>query len=197
MSENKRLIVGMSGASGAIYGIRLLEVLRSLGVETYLVTTQAARKVIALETDFTVEEVEALAYASYREDRLDAPPASGSFVTLGMAVVPCSISTLSAIAHCRAQNLLVRAADVMLKERRRLVLVVRETPLHSGHLRLMWRVTREYGAVVLPPVPAFYHRPQTISQIVDHTVGKILDQFDIPHNLFTRWQGGEEINDED
>ncbi|MCX8032391.1 MAG: UbiX family flavin prenyltransferase [Thermoleophilia bacterium] len=195
--EKKRLIVGMSGASGAIYGVRLLEVLRSLDVESYLVTTQAARKVIRLETDFTVEEVEALAHLSYREDKVDAPLASGSFVSLGMVVVPCSIATLSAIAHCQAQNLLTRAADVVIKEGRRLVLVVRETPLHAGHLRLMWRVAREYGAIVLPPVPGFYHRPQSIAEIVDHTVGKILDQFDIPHNLFARWPGGAEIADGD
>jgi flavin prenyltransferase len=188
----QRLIVGISGASGAIYGIRLLEVLRESSVETHLVLTEAARQVITLESGHTPEQVEALADVSYGSSEMDAPISSGSFPTLGMVVAPCSIKSLAAIAHCYSGTLLVRAADVTLKERRKLVLVVRETPLHLGHLRLMAQVT-EYGAVVLPPVPGFYHTPATIGDLVDHTVGKILDQFGLDHSLYERWQGGRGI----
>jgi 4-hydroxy-3-polyprenylbenzoate decarboxylase len=188
MSAAKRLIVGITGASGAVYGIRLLEVLRDTAIETHLVMTKAAKRVALLETGRASEQVEALADASYAADDLEAPVASGSFQTMGMAIVPCSIKSLSAIAHCFSETLLVRAADVCLKERRRLVLVVRETPFHLGHLQLMTRVT-EYGAVVLPPVPGFYHEPQKIEDIVDHTVGKILDQFGVEHALYKRWEG--------
>ena len=184
----QRLVVGITGASGSVYGIRLLEVLRDSPIETHLVMSEAARRVIGLETQTTVEEVEALADAAYAEGEIDASIASGSFLTMGMVIVPCSIKTLSAVAHCRNDTLLVRAADVTLKERRRLVLVVRETPLHLGHLRLMTDVT-EYGAVVLPPVPGFYQEPATVGEIVDHTVGKILDQFGVDRGLFRRWQG--------
>jgi 4-hydroxy-3-polyprenylbenzoate decarboxylase len=190
MSAAKRLIVGITGASGAVYGIRLLEVLRDTAIETHLVMTKAAKRVALLETGRASEQVEALADASYAADDLEAPVASGSFQTMGMAIVPCSIKSLSAIAHCFSETLLVRAADVCLKERRRLVLVVRETPFHLGHLQLMTRVT-EYGAVVLPPVPGFYHEPQKIEDIVDHTVGKILDQFGVEHALYKRWEGGD------
>ncbi len=183
--------MGITGASGTIYGVRILEVLRDLGFETHLVMSQAARRVAGLETGFAVPEIEALADYSYADDDIDAPIASGSFKTDGMIVAPCSIKSLSAIANSFNSNLLARAADVCLKERRKLVLVVRETPLHLGHLRLMAEVT-EYGAIVLPPMPAFYHRPTTIDDLVDQTVGKVLDQFDIDHDLFQRWGGGDE-----
>ena len=185
----RRLVVGITGASGAIYGIRLLEVLRDTPVETHLVLSEAARRVIALETEHTPEQIEALADHSYEPTDIEAPISSGSFLTMGMIVAPCSIKSLSAIAGCRGDTLLARAADVSLKERRKLVLVVRETPLHLGHLRLMTAVT-EYGAVVLPPVPGFYHRPTTIDDLVDQTVGKMLDQFGLESGLFARWQGG-------
>ena len=184
----KRLIVGISGASAAIYGIRLLEVLSETDVETHLVITSAARKIILLETDFTVEEVEAMADHVYDIDDIGAAIASGSFKTDGMVIIPCSIKSLSAIANSYGANLLLRAADVTLKERRRLVAVVRETPLHRGHLQLMLRVT-DMGAIIFPPLPAFYHRPKTVEDIVDHTVGRILDLFGIDHALFERWSG--------
>lgn len=174
-----------------IYGIRLLEVLRPVpDVETHLVMTNAARQTIALETDSGVAAVEALADQSYRPGDIAASLSSGSFQTNAMAVVPCSMKTLSGIANSYADNLLVRAADVTLKERRRLVLVVRETPLHLGHLRLMTRAA-EMGAVVMPPVPAFYHRPRTLEEIVDQTVNRLLDALDIEleTDLFERWRG--------
>ncbi|MFB0536594.1 MAG: UbiX family flavin prenyltransferase [Anaerolineae bacterium] len=184
----KRLIVGISGASAAIYGIRLLEVLRERDVETHLVITPVAKEIILLETDFTVEEVEAMANYAYDIDNMGAAIASGSFKTDGMVIVPCSIKSLSAIANSYSANLLLRAADVTLKERRRLVAVVRETPLHRGHLQLMLRLT-DMGAIIFPPLPAFYNRPQTIEDIIDHTVGRVLDFFDIDHTLFERWGG--------
>ena len=184
-----QLIVGISGATGVIYGIRLLEVLRSIDdIETHLIITSAARQTIVYETDYTVAQVSALASHVYNNRDIGAAIASGSFRTAGMVIAPCSIKTLSGIANSYADNLLVRAADVVLKERRRLVLIVRETPLHLGHLRLMTAVT-EYGAVLLPPLPAFYPRPETIDDIVNQTVGRILDQFDIEANLFPRWRG--------
>jgi 4-hydroxy-3-polyprenylbenzoate decarboxylase len=181
--------VGITGASGTVYGIRLLEALRALDVETHLVLTEAARRVAELETGYTVDQIEKLASYQYENDRIDAPVASGSFQTAGMVVAPCSIKSLSGIANSYTDTLLVRAADVVLKERRKLVLVVRETPLHLGHLRLM-AAAAEHGAVVLPPMPAFYHRPKTVMDIVDQTVGKILDQFGLDHELYARWQGG-------
>ncbi len=190
MSSPKRLIVGISGASGAIYGIRLLEALRDTATETHLVMSETARRVAFLETGRAPEQVEALADFSYSNHDLEASVASGSFTTLGMVVAPCSIKSLSAIAHCFSETLLVRAADVALKERRRLVLMVRETPVHLGHLRLMTTVT-EYGAVVLPPCPGFYNAPQRLDDIVDHTVGKILDQFGLEHSLYKRWEGAD------
>jgi 4-hydroxy-3-polyprenylbenzoate decarboxylase len=183
-----RLVVGMSGASAAIYGIRLLQVLRDVEVESHLVITDPARQIIALETEYDLAEVEALASRVHAVRDLGALIASGSFQTDGMVIVPCSIKTLSAVANSYGDNLLVRAADVTLKERRRLVLVVRETPLHLGHLRLMQNVT-EMGAIVYVPVPAFYGQPATIDDLVDHTVGRILDLFDIEHDLLTRWDG--------
>ena len=188
-SGRQRLIVGISGASGTIYGIRLLEVLRDTPVETHLIMSDAAKRVAELETGYVPGQVEDLADAVYGNDEIDAPISSGSYPTLGMIVAPCSIKSLSAIAHGYNETLLVRAADVALKERRKLVLVVRETPLHLGHLRLMAEVT-EFGAVVLPPMPSFYHQPKTVADIVDQTVGKILDQFGLEHHLFRRWPGG-------
>ncbi len=194
-----RLIVGISGASGVIYGIRLLEVLREVPeVETHLVVSSAARQTIALETDLRVKDVEALADEVYRFNDIAASISSGSFRTAGMVVIPCSMKTLSGISLSFSDNLLLRAADVTLKDRRRLVLVTRETPLHLGHLRLMVQVT-EMGAIVLPPAPAFYHRPKTLDDIVNQTVNRTLDMFDIelPQDLFQRWispgkRGGEE-----
>ena len=187
----KRLIVGMSGASGAIYGIRLLTVLRNLPtIETHLVMSNAAKRTILLETDYKVKEVEALADRLYSFGDIAASISSGSFKTVGMVVVPCSIKTLSGIANSYSDNLLSRAADVVLKDRRKLVLVVRETPLHLGHLRLMTAVT-EMGAIITPPMPAFYHRPKTIDDIVNQTVNRVLDLLDIEldEDLFTRWEG--------
>ncbi len=187
----KKLIVGISGASGIIYGIRLLEVLRDLPyVETHVVVSSAARLTLSLETEYPQDVIETLADKTYKTRDVAAAISSGSFKTIGMVVVPCSMKTLSGIATSYADNLLLRAADVVLKERRRLVLVARETPLHLGHLRLMTQVT-EMGAVVLPPVPAFYHRPQTIQDIVDPTISRILDLLDIEldSELVERWQG--------
>jgi flavin prenyltransferase len=184
----KRLIVGMSGASGAIYGIRVLEVLHGVeDVETHLVLSPAAKRTIVEETSWTVDRVEALARVVHRHGDIGASIASGSFRTVGMLVAPCSVKTLSGIAQSFSDNLLTRAADVCLKERRPLVLMLRETPLHLGHIELMERVAR-YGAVLLPPVPAFYHRPQTIDEIVNQSVGRALDQFGIEHRLFKRWK---------
>jgi 4-hydroxy-3-polyprenylbenzoate decarboxylase len=183
--------VGVSGATGAIFAIRLLEVLRAQpDVESHLILTSAARQTIALETNVPVREVEELADFSYRINDIAAAPSSGSFRIDGMVIVPCSMNTLGAIANGVSDNLLLRAADVSLKERRRLVLVARETPLHLGHLRNMVSAT-ESGAVVMPPVPAFYHRPTTIEQVVDQTVQRIVDQLAIrlSTELFPRWVG--------
>jgi 4-hydroxy-3-polyprenylbenzoate decarboxylase len=182
-----RIVIGVSGASGSIYGYRALEALRAAGVETHLVLSQQARRTIELETDKSVRDFETLAHAVHRDDDLAASISSGSFVTDGMIVVPCSIKSAAAIAYSMNSNLLVRAADVCLKERRKLVLVVRETPLHVGHLRTLVQLA-EIGAVILPPVPAMYARPQSIDDIINHTVGKALDQFGIEHSLFKRWQ---------
>jgi 4-hydroxy-3-polyprenylbenzoate decarboxylase len=187
--SRKRLTVGISGSSGAIYGARLLEVLSGLqGVETHAILTKGARATIAYETSYDPGAVERMADFAYPDTAVGAAIASGTFLTEGMVVAPCSMKTLSAIASSYADTLLVRAADVCLKERRRLVLVVRETPLHLGHLRLMTQVT-EAGAVVLPPVPGFYARPKNVSEVVDHTITKILDQFGINARLIERWSG--------
>jgi 4-hydroxy-3-polyprenylbenzoate decarboxylase len=183
--------VGLAGSSSPIYGIRTLEVLKEVGVETHLVVSDGAKRTIPLETQWTVEEVEALATVVYDNDDLAASISSGSFPTDGMIVAPCSMKTLAAVAYSFSQNLLVRAADVTLKERRKLVLVPRETPLHLGHLRNMVRAT-ELGAVILPPMPAFYHAPKTVDDIINHTIGKILDQFHIEHALFRRWKTPED-----
>lgn len=193
----KRLIIGISGASGVIYGIRMLEVLRDVAdVETHLIMSPAASTTIALETDYSPEQVLALADVAYRFKDVAAAVSSGSFKTEGMVVIPCSMKTLAGIANSFSDNLLLRAADVILKERRRLVLVARETPLHLGHLRLMTQVT-EMGAIVAPPVPAFYHKPQSLADIVDQTVNRVLDllQIELPADLFTRWQGGKTSRD--
>ncbi|SEL22914.1 3-octaprenyl-4hydroxybenzoate decarboxylase [Kosakonia sacchari] len=189
----KRLIVGISGASGAIYGIRLLQVLRDVAeVETHLVMSQAARQTLALETDFSLRDVQALANVVHDTRDIAASISSGSFKTAGMVILPCSIKTLSGIVHSYTDSLLTRAADVVLKERRPLVLCVRETPLHLGHLRLMTQAA-ELGAVIMPPVPAFYHRPQSLDAVIDQTVNRVLDQFaiELPEDLFTRWQGSD------
>lgn len=187
----KRIVVGISGASGVIHGVRLLEVLREVGdVETHLVVSSAGKRTIALETKRSIEEVEELADRCYRVGDIAAAVASGSFKTAGMVVVPCSMKTLAGIANSYADNLLIRVADVTLKDRRRLVLVPRETPLHLGHLRLFVQVA-EMGAVVMPPMPAFYHHPETVGEIVDQTVNRILDLLDIEldEDLFPRWTG--------
>ncbi|EJO45587.1 UbiX family flavin prenyltransferase [Enterobacter sp. SST3] len=187
----KRLIVGISGASGAIYGVRLLQVLRNVAdVETHLVMSQAARQTLSLETDLSLRDVQALADVVHDARDIAASISSGSFKTAGMVILPCSIKTLSGIVNSYTDTLVTRAADVVLKERRPLVLCVRETPLHLGHLRLMTQAA-ELGAVIMPPVPAFYHRPQTLDDVINQTVNRVLDQFDIdlPEDLFTRWQG--------
>ncbi|MDB4894775.1 MAG: 3-polyprenyl-4-hydroxybenzoate carboxy-lyase UbiX [Firmicutes bacterium] len=183
-----RIVVGISGASGAIYGVRTLQVLKRLGVESHLVLSETAARTIAYETPFTVDDVTGLATKVYPVHDVAAAISSGSFRTDGMVVAPCSIKTLAGIANSYNDNLLTRAADVSLKERRKLVLVVRETPLHLGHLRLMTAVT-EMGAVLLPPMPAFYHKPQTVDDIIDQTIGKLLDQFGLDASLFKRWSG--------
>ncbi|MBA2816588.1 UbiX family flavin prenyltransferase [Candidatus Pantoea persica] len=187
----KRLIVGISGASGAIYGMRLLQVLQQVSeVETHLVMSPSARQTLSLETDYTLREVQALADVVHDVRDIAASISSGSFKTIGMAILPCSMKTLSGIVHSYSDSLLTRAADVVLKEQRKLVLGVRETPLHVGHLRMM-TTAAELGAVILPPVPAFYHWPQSIMELVDQTVNRVIDQFDIslPQDLFTRWDG--------
>ncbi|MGO8881342.1 MAG: UbiX family flavin prenyltransferase [Desulfomonilaceae bacterium] len=184
-----RIVVGLSGASGAIYGVRLLETLSSIeGIETHLILSRAARIIIEHETSVKPEAVEDLADVVHSPENLAACVSSGSFKTQGMIVAPCSMKSLSMIANSINDNLLVRAADVTLKERRRLVLIVRETPLHLGHLRHMTAVT-EMGGIILPPVPSFYHKPKAIDDIINQTIGKVLDQFDIPHQLFSRWMG--------
>ena len=183
------LVVGITGASGAIYGIRLLEVLSSIkNVETHLIVSEAAEAIIKHETGRSIEDVKELASFSYDIRDIGAQIASGSFKTDGMIVAPCTVKTMSAIANSYSENLLIRVGDVTIKERRQLLLLVRETPLHIGHLRNMERLC-EMGAIIMPPAPAFYHKPQTIQDIVDHTVGKVLDIFGIEHTLFQRWSG--------
>ena len=187
----QRLIVGISGASGAIYGIRLLEILQKLTeIDTHLIISKAAKRTIVLETNYKVDQVEQLADEVFSDHDIAASVSSGSYQTSGMAVIPCSIKTLSGIANSYADNLLVRAADVVLKEQRKLVLVLRETPLHLGHTQLMTR-SIEIGATLLPAMPAFYHRPTTIDDLINQTVNRVLDQFDIelPDDLFERWAG--------
>jgi 4-hydroxy-3-polyprenylbenzoate decarboxylase len=189
----KRLIVGISGASGVIYGIRLLEVLQDVqNLTTHLVISNAAKRTVQLETNYSIEDIESLADQVYQFGDIAAAISSGSFQTMGMAIIPCSIKTLSGIANSYSDNLLLRAADVALKERRKLVLALRETPLHLGHIRLMMQAV-EMGAIIAPPVPAFYHRPETLADIINQSVDRILDLLDIalPEDLFQRWQGPE------
>ncbi len=188
-SSLRRLIVAITGASGVIYGIRLLQVLKQGDeIETHLVLSQAAKATIAQETDWKISDVEALASIVHNPNDIGASIASGSFVTMGMVIVPCSIKTLSAVANSYSSDLISRAADVCLKEGRPLILCVRETPLHLGHLRLMTQAA-EIGATILPPVPAFYGRPTTLDDIIDGTVGRILLRLGIDNELYTKWKG--------
>ncbi|UCD81240.1 MAG: UbiX family flavin prenyltransferase [Desulfobacterales bacterium] len=182
----KRIVVGISGASGVTYGVRLLKLLKETDYETHLIISDSGRLNIKIETAYQPDEVEAMADYVYEHKDVAASLASGSFLTDGMVVVPCTIKTLSGIANSYNENLLVRAADVTLKEKRKLVLVVRETPLHKGHLRLM-TLAADMGAHILPPVPSFYHQPKTIDDIIDQTIGKIFDFLGIEHDLFKRW----------
>jgi len=184
----RRLVVGISGASGSILGVRLLELLQPLPVETHLVITPAAYETLAVECQYTCEQVHALATRVYADDDLSAPIASGSFHTDGMVVIPCSIKSLSGIANSYTSNLLVRAADVTLKEGRSLVLVVRETPLHRGHLRLM-SLAAEAGAVIFPPVPAFYTHPQSLDVMIDQLIGRVLKRLGIDNDYYQPWDG--------
>jgi 4-hydroxy-3-polyprenylbenzoate decarboxylase len=186
MAKTQRLIVGISGASGVVYGVRLLEILRRLPVETHLVMSRSAELTLAYETNRKLAEVKALADVVHAADDLGAAISSGSFKTLGMIVAPCSVRSLAEIASGVTSTLLTRAADVVLKERRRLVLMVRETPLHSGHLKNMLAVS-EMGGVVAPPVPAFYARPESLERMVDQTLGRMLDLFDLESGGVTRW----------
>lgn len=185
-NAGRRLVVGITGASGAILGIRLLEALREVQVETHLVISAAGQATIAQETEWKLNEVQALAEVVYDIQDIGARIASGSFDTLGMVIIPCSIKTLSAVANSYSDDLIARAADVTLKEGRPLVLVVRETPLHVGHIRLMG-LAAEAGAVIFPPVPAFYARPQSIDQMVNHTVGRVLSRLGIENDLYSAW----------
>jgi flavin prenyltransferase len=185
----KRFIVAITGATGAIYGVRLLQVLRAApGIETHLLVSDAGVLNLHQELDMNRKDVEALAHVVHNVRDVGASIASGSFQSDGMIVAPCSMKTLAAIAHGYSDNLITRAADVVLKERRRLVLMVRETPFNLAHLRNMTAVT-EMGGIIFPPLPGFYHRPQSIEQMIDHTIGRILDLFDLPHNLAPRWNG--------
>jgi len=186
-TTHQRIIVGISGASGAIYGIRLLELLRAAPVETHLILSRSAEITIAQETGRKLAEIRQLASVYHKYEDVGAAISSGSFKTVGMIVAPCSIRTLSEIATGVTSSLLSRAADVVLKERRKLVLMVRETPLHIGHLRSM-AIAAELGAVIAPPVPAFYSRPLSLNQMVDHTLGRVLDQFDIDVGTVLRWK---------
>jgi len=184
----KRIIVGITGATGVIYGIHLLEVLKELGMETHLILSETAKKNILFETSFSIEKVEKLAYKVHDIKNMASSISSGSFKTDGMVIVPCTIKTLSGVANSYNDNLIIRAADVVLKERRRLILVIRETPLHKGHLELMMKVS-DIGGIIIPPIPAFYNLPKTIDDIINYTIGKILDLMDIDHSLYKRWEG--------
>jgi 4-hydroxy-3-polyprenylbenzoate decarboxylase len=187
-AARRRLVVGISGASGAIYGVRLLHLLRELEVESHLVVSRSAQVTLAQETQMRLADLQALADVNYPNTDIGAAISSGSFRVDGMIVAPCSIKTLSEVATGCTSSLLSRAADVMLKERRRLVLMVRETPLHAGHIRSLAAVT-DAGAIVYPPVPAFYALPETLEQMVDHTLGRVLDLFDIESRTVRRWSG--------
>ncbi len=183
------LIIGITGASGVIYGIRLLEVLSGKrNIETHLIISEAGEINIKYETNWKVEDVKALASSVYDINAIEARLSSGSFKRDGMIIAPCTIKTMSALANSYNENLLIRAGDVTLKERKKLLLLLRETPLHIGHIKSMERLC-EMGAIIMPPVPAFYHKPKTVQDIIDHTIGKTLDMFGIKHNLFERWRG--------
>lgn len=182
----RRIIVGIAGASGVIYGIRMLELLKEKGFETHLIISEAGKRNIEIETEYKAVDVEAMAAYAYENRDVGASLASGSFLVDSMVIAPCTIKTLSGIANSYTENLLVRAADVTLKEKRKLVLLVRETPLHKGHLRLM-TMAADMGAHILPPIPSFYNQPKTIEDIVDQTMGKVFDYLGIEHNLFRRW----------
>jgi 4-hydroxy-3-polyprenylbenzoate decarboxylase len=191
----KRIVIGISGASGVIYGVRMLELLKETDFETHLIISESGRLNIEIETGYKPRDVEAMADFVYDHKDMAASLSSGSFLTEGMVVIPCTVKSLSGIANSYNENLLVRAADVTLKEKRKLVLVVRETPLHIGHLRLM-TLAAEMGAHLVPPVPSFYHQPETIEDIIDQTIGKIFDYFGIEHDLFRRW-GAEKKDSKD
>jgi flavin prenyltransferase len=186
----KRLIVGIAGASGVIYGVRLLEVLRQTDIETHLIMSDAGKLNIRIETNYDVDAVLSMADVTYANRDIAASVASGSFQTMGMVIAPCTVKTLSGIANSYNENLLIRAADVQLKEKRKLALMFRETPLHVGHLRLL-TLAAEMGAHIVPPVPAFYHHPETIDDIINQSVGKVLDYIGIEHDLFRRWDNSE------
>ena len=184
----KRIIVGITGATGVIYGIRLLEVLRDMGIESHLILSDSAKKNIAIETDHAVSAVEKLAHTVHDNKNMAASISSGSFKTDGMIIAPCTIKTLSGVAYSYNNNLIIRSADVVLKEKRKLILLIRETPLHKGHLEMLVRVA-DLGGIILPPIPAFYQHPKRIEDIIDHAIGKLLDLFDIEHSLYKRWEG--------
>ena len=184
----RRIVVGISGASGVVYGIEMLRLLSDTDVESHLVLSESAKNNIAIETELDIAEIESLADVVYDNKEFGSAIASGSFLTEGMIVAPCTIKTLSGIANSYDNNLLIRAADVALKEKRKVVLMVRETPLHKGHLQLMLKAA-DLGALILPPVPAFYHSPKSIQDIINQTIGKIFDYFRIEHTLFQRWEG--------
>ena len=185
-AEQKRIIIGITGASGAIFGIEILRELKKTDFETHLIISDPGKKVIDLETDLPIKDVESLADHIHDNGDIGSPLASGSFLTKGMIIAPCSIKTLSGIVNSYADNLLIRTADVTLKEKRRLILLVRETPFHKGHLRLM-SMAVDMGAQILPPMPSFYHHPKSIEDIIRHVVGKVFDNFGIENRLYQRW----------
>jgi len=184
--KKKRIIIGITGASGVIYGIEILRELAKKDLETHLIISESGKKNIIFETKYSIRDVESMAEKVYENNDLGASPASGSFLNDGMIVAPCTIKTLSGIANSYSDTLLVRAADVTLKEKRKLVLMVRETPFHQGHLKLMSRAA-DMGAHILPPIPSFYNHPKTIEDIIHHTIGRVFDYFGIDHNLCKRW----------
>lgn len=187
MASQQQLIVGISGASGIVYGVRILEVLKQVGIDTHLVMSKSAEMTLAYEMDIKLADVHALATEVHSVKNVGAAISSGSFPTAGMVIAPCSVRTMSEIATGVTSTLLTRAADVVLKERRKLVLMVRETPFHTGHLRTMTQLS-EMGAIIAPPLPGFYSRPETVADIVDHSVGRVLDLFDIEAGIVNRWQ---------
>lgn len=188
--KKKRIVVGITGSSGVIYGIEILKELNKRDWETHLIISESGKRNILLETEYSVGDVQSMARKVYENDDLEAPLASGSFLTSGMVVAPCTIKTLSGIANSYSENLLVRAADVTLKEKRKLVLLVRESPLHKGHLRLM-SMAADMGAHILPPIPSFYHHPKTLDDIIHQIIGKVFDYFGIEYDLHKRWGEGE------